>query len=133
MLLYLLYNILFFLWKHTVGSHRTSQLPHNTQKRPITTEHSRTTGRFEIRNFKNKISVLMCLSYLVENFFLVILRGHYHFFVRFFWGITVLKYSTYFRKKISNQFKTYVEKPSLDCINENYDMLQNSWKYKDET
>ena len=31
-------------------------------------------GRFEIRNFKSQKSVSMCLSYLVENFFLVILR-----------------------------------------------------------
>ena len=41
-------------------------------KRPTINDHF--DRRFEIRNLKNKKSVLMCSSYLVENFFLVILR-----------------------------------------------------------
>ena len=38
-------------------------------------------------------------------------------------------------EKILRLFSHYgiVEKRSRDCINENYDMLQKSWKYKDET
>ena len=39
-----------------------------------------TGGRFEIGNFKTQKWVWMILSYLVENFFLVILRPRIFFF-----------------------------------------------------
>jgi hypothetical protein len=40
--------------------------------------------RFEIRNFKSLKSVSMCLSYLVENFFLVIWRRRIFFVFEIF-------------------------------------------------
>jgi hypothetical protein len=48
-------------------------------------------GRFEIRNFKNKKSVLMCSSYLVENFFLVILELRIFFLCKIFKKKSILR------------------------------------------